>query len=92
MTLREPANRPDPVTRSVSELLVAEFAERIPPATVVRCVQAARHAVRFFGEEPEAVPHVLERIVRADLQQIVDGRESGARIFGVRRRSAGEAD
>lgn len=76
--------------QALSERLLAEFDGRVSAETVLRCLQAARHAVRYFGEEPAELPRVLERIVRADLQQIADGRESSARVFGVSRRRAGQ--
>lgn len=75
----------DEVVRSTIERLMSDYSSQVPEATVMRCVDAARHAVRFFGEEPSDLPRVLERIARADLEQIVNGRDSGARIYGVHR-------
>lgn len=88
-TPQRPSWHLDPISRSLSERLTRELAGQVPPETVIRCVQAARHAVRFFGEEPAELPKVLERIVRADLQQVIDGRDSNARIYGVQRRRSG---
>ena len=75
----------DEVVRRMTRRLLADYADRLPDTTIWRCVDAARRAVRYFGEDPQDLPRVLERIVRADLDQIANGRDSGARIFGVHR-------
>lgn len=72
---------------ALCERLLGEFGAQVPPDAVVRCVDSARQAVQLFGEAPEEQWRVLERIVRADLQQLADGRDSSARVFGVTRRS-----
>lgn len=77
----------DEVVRRMTRRLLDDYADQLPEATICRCVAAARRAVRFFGEEPQDLPVVLERIARADLDQIVNGRDSGARIYGVHRPS-----
>lgn len=79
----------DNVVCQLTRRLIDDYAAQLPETTVWRCVDAARHAVRFFGEEPQDLPKVLERIARADLDQIVNGRDSGARIYGVHRPAHG---
>lgn len=77
---------------AVGARLAREYAARLPTATVLRCVRAAGDAVRLFGEDPERLPAVLECIARADLQQVIDGHDSGARVYGVRRRPRAAAE
>lgn len=67
------------------ERLNREYAGIVAPGTVWRCLRAAEEALELFGAVDGDAPRLLERLARADLQQIADGRESGARVYGVHR-------
>ncbi len=68
----------------VCAILIDEFADDLPEQTVLRCVEGAASAVTLFGEDPEAFAAVVERIARSDLEQIAAGRDTRARLDGVR--------
>lgn len=70
-TLRAyPLGTPDDVANALTDRLLREYAERVPPSTVRRCVDNARHAVRFLADRPAERAAILERIARADLDQL----------------------
>ena len=92
MSVTSDSRSPEVLRTPLTAALIADYEERVAQSTVVRSVEAATQAVALFGEDPEAMPRIVERIARADLDQVAEGRNSGARIFGVRRSRRADDD
>ncbi len=85
-TPRSTDRHPRRTASTIVERLEREFAPDLDHATVVRCVEAAAEAVDLFGERPQDMPRMIERIAREDLRVLAGGEESLARLKPMSRR------
>ena len=74
----------DEATLFLRQRLIGEYGGAVPVADVMRCVDEAREAVRYFGQDSYERVALVERIARSKVVELVAGSAGAKRRDSVR--------